>query len=338
MGRRSRDRAYALTHPDPYSNAARAAVEMGHRLPSPFQAPQTMGRRDPASQLGLPPSVYADMHSPASVFSTQSVAGVHETYAGSVGRVDPTPVPWDARHRMGYAQLGTRGAGYSDQWDTPQGRERTGGRLTKTGKFDQNVRTGLPYLQLRARSDLTQGPVDTAEAEYEGNALIRVTAGNFQDGQGVQRRTFWLGGGFVAVFDLMGWNNVTINILEILDGTFVEFAWTKEGLHGDNRTLYYPQRYTTAAKGEPVPEGAYALAIENPLPATAGNTATVEWIGRLNGSPFTFSQNVSDNANIPASPRPYAFYGSPITTYAPTFRITHGSVTSFDLVWLLRPI
>lgn len=325
-----------------YDQVAREQQDMGRRMPSSFDVPAGQrGRRSMAGKLGG--GIHQDLGSGRSVYDASSIAGLHQTYAGTTGAAGSDPYNWDARHRFGYGELGARGSGFSDRWDAAKGRERTAGRLEKVGAFDQTVRPERPYLQLRARATDPNGPVVEAEGSYEGNALIRITAGNFQDGQGVQRREFWLGGGFVAAFDLNGWNNVKINILEILDGTFVEFAWTKEGLAGSNRTLYYPETYTTSALSAPVPEGAYAVSIENPAPATPGTTVTVEWIGQLGGSVFTFSQWVSDNSAV-AFPRPYAFFADEIDVRAPTFRIapTVGAPATMgdtvDLLWSLRPI
>lgn len=332
------ERRYNILSGDPYEQVARQQQEMGRRLPHSFDAPSAQrGRKSLSGKLAR--SSHVDLHGDHAVVNAGSVAGMRETMSGAFGSPSSDPYNWDARHRFGYGQLGVRGSGYSDRWDSAHGKERTAGRLTTTGAFDQAVRPDRPYLQLRARSDSDNGPVVMPEGSYEGNALVRVTAGNFEDGQGAQRRTFWIGGGLVAVFDLMGWNNVKINVLQILAGTYVEFAWTREGLHGDNRTLYFPDLYTTEAGSSPVPEGAYAVVIENPTPAVGGNTATLEWTGRINGAPRTFTQTVSDNAQMGVGvARPYAFYGSPIQVLAPTFRITHGAVTDFELIWMLRPI
>lgn len=334
------EKRYNVMSGDPYEQVVRQQQEMGRRMPSMLDTPSAQqGRRSLSGKLPQESRIYQDLRGDNAAYGAGSIAGMHETMSGTIGSMGSDPYQWDARHRFGYGQLGARGSGYSERWDTAQGKERTAGKLTTTGSFDQAVRPDRPYLQLRARSNNENSPVIQPEGEYEGNALIRVTAGNFEDGQGVQRRTFWVGGGLVAVFDLMGWNNVRINIQEILAGTFVEFAWTREGLHGDNRSLYFPDRYTEAAISSPVPEGAYAVSIENPTPGVAGNTATIEWTGQVGGSAFTFSQGVSDNAQMGVGvARPYGFYGTPVPVLAPTFRITHPAVDSFDLVWWLRPI
>lgn len=335
---------YSVLTGDPYEAVAREQQNLGRRLPSSFDAPSAqLGRRSLTGKLPQDDRIYQDLRNDRSVYNAGSVAGMHETFAGGTGRMGSDPYNWDARHRFGYGQLGNRGTGYSERWDTAAGKERSAGRLTKTGSFDQAVQWDRPYLQLRARSDNENGPVVEPEGSYEGNALIRLTAGNFEDGQGVQRRTFWIGGGLVAVFDLQGWNNVRLNIREILEGTFVEFAWTREGLHGENRTLYFPETYTTAATSSPVPEGAYAVTIENPVPAVSGTTVTLEWIGQIGGVVFTFTEQVSDNSVV-AFPRPYQFFGVPIPVLAPTFRIAPLAgapatmADTIDICWQLRPI
>lgn len=334
---------YGVMAGDPYEQVARDQQDMGRRLPSSFDTPSAQaGRQSLSGKLPAQDRVYEDLRNDRSVYNAGSIAGMHESFAGSYGSMGSDPYNWDARHRFGYGPMQSRGVGYSDRWDTAQGKERTAGKLTQTGKFDQAVQFERPYLQLRARSTPQAGVVQP-EGTYEGNALVRLTAGNFQDGQGVQRRTFWIGGGLVAAFDLQGWNNVNLNLIELMDDTFVEFAWTREGLHGESRALYFPQTYTTGATSSPVPEGAYALLIENPVPAVSGTTVTLEWTGQVGGAVFTFSQMVSDNSVV-AFPRPYWFFGIQIPAMAPTFRIspTAGAPATMgatiDIVWLLRPI
>lgn len=333
-------RRYSVMTGDPYEQAARDQHDQGRRLPSSFDAPSAqLGRRSLTGKLAK--SGHQDLGD-SSVYNAGSLAGMHETYYGTYGAMGSDPWNWDARHRFGYGPMQSRGTGYSDRWDTAQGKERTAGRLTETGSFDQAVQWERPYLQLRARS-LGQNPVSQPEGNYEGNAVIRLTAGNFQDGQGQQVRRFWIGGGLVACFDLQAWNNVRINVQQIMPGTFVEFAWTREGLHGESRALFFPETYTTSAVSSPVPEGAYALLIENPSPAVAGTTVTLEWTGQIGGAVQTFTQNVSDNSPV-AFARPYWFFGVQIPAMAPTFRIspTAGAPATMgatvDLCWLLRPI
>ena len=328
---------------DPYEQVARQQEEMGRRMPSSFDTPSAQqGRRSLTGKLPGGDRIHQDLGNGRSVYNSGSIAGRHETYSGSFGS-EADPYQWDARHRFGYGQTGSRGAGFSDRWDMAQAKERTAGRMTKKGRFDQAVRNDRPYLQLRARATNQNGPVVEAEGSYEGNAVVRLTAGNFEDGQGIQERTFWIGGGLVAVFDLGGWNNVNLNITELLEGTFVEFAWTREGLAGGNRDLYFPETYTSELTSSPVPEGAHSILVENPSPAVSGTTILIQWIGQVGGSVFTFTEWISDNSAV-AFPRPYTFFGDPITVKAPTYRIaavggapaTMGDTV--DVVWVLRPI
>lgn len=321
--------AYGVMNPDPYADAARREQEQGRRLPIQYQAPSSLaGMPSVTGQRPQDRSFFEDMHQDRSAYDARSVSGQRETLWGASGLPMSDPYNWDARHRMGYGNMRSRDTGYSQEWDTSANRERTAGRLSATGSFDQAVNPARPYFQLRARGAATQ-----AEGTFAGNALIRVTAGNFEDGQGSQVREFWLGGGLVAVFDLMNWNNVRLNILELMADTWVEFAWTSEGLHGGDRDLYFPEHYVASASVSPVPEGAYAVIIENPVPAVAGTTIDLNWVGYVGGAPFTFTEQVSDNSPV-AAPRPYAYFANPIRVKAPTFRIG----TTVDLVWVLRPI
>lgn len=322
----------AVTRGDPYDQVARREREIGRRSPLPYQTPSAMAG-DP-SLYGRPveqTNIHQDLSSSQAVVPAHSVSGQRQTHAGSYGaRTDTAGGPWwDARHRFGFGQMGSRGTGYSEEWDTPANRERRSGRLYNTTSFSQEVDPNWPWLRLRARGDSTVA----GEGTYSGNALIRVTSGLHEGGGAEQTRTFWLGGGFTGNFDLKGWDQARIEILEILDGTFVEFAWSTEALPGDNSTLYFPQAYTTSGLVTAVPEGAYAVTIENPTPAVPGALINLIWQGRLSGAPFTFTQPVSDNSPV-AGTRPNVYFGEPIPTLGPAFRID----TSVDLVWWLRTI
>jgi hypothetical protein len=314
---------YAVTQGDPYEQEAQRQRDLGQRMPLPYQFPSALAGMP--SLTGVAPqdqAYYENMHSDHAANPAGAVAGQRQTHWGSFGaRTDTSGGPWnDARRRFGYGQMGSRDAGYSDEWDTPLARERTAGRLTQTQSFDQEVMPHRPYLHLRAGGVSVQ-----AEGRYVGNALMRVTAGNFEHG-GTQIRQFWVGGGLVAAFDLKGWDNVRIELLELMDDTFVEFAWSTEGL-ADNMssTLMFPQIYTTAATSSPTPQGAYALQIEEPA---GGGPVVLEWTGQVGGAVFTFSETVGD----PTASQLY--FGQMIPVKAPTFRID----TSTDIVWALRPI
>lgn len=314
-------RRYAITQGDPYEEAARRERDIGHRFPLPYQAASALAGR-PHS----PTDPFADLNNENAVWSAGSIAGQHMTQMGTVGNASAPD--WDARHRFGYGQLGARGTGYSEEWDQSQSLERKAGRLTTTGIFEQAVNPEWPYLNLS-----TGGARTEAEGTYRGNALLAVTAGRYETSGASQSRTFLLGGGFIGAFDLKGWDVVKVNVRELLVDTFVEFAWSTYGLSGEDRTLYFPQRYISAATSIPVPEGAYELFIENPNPAVAGTTVTLEWTSRLTGAPFTFSSDVSDNQGA-AAPRPNWFFGLPIKVLGSGFRITSDA----DVIWGLRPI
>lgn len=319
------DARAAIIQGDPNQLAVRQASDLGSRIPAHLQTP--------SAQLGMPSvtgvspqdqAYYTDLHSDHSANPSGAVAGQRQTHWGSFGaRTDEQGGAWwDARKRFGYGQLGARDAGYSDEYDGAVAQERTAGRLEDVTTFDQEVMPHRPYLHLRARGLSTQ-----AEGTYRGNAIVRVTAGNFQHGAQEVRR-FWIGGGIVAAFDLRGWDNVRIEVQELMDDTFVEFAWTADGLMGQSRWLLFPEAYTTAAAASPVPDGAYAVAVESPTPGVAATT-TLEWTGRRpTNAVWTMTEIVGD----PTVSNKY--YGQPIDVKAPTFRLD----TSGDILWYLRPI
>lgn len=325
-------RRYAVISGDPLAQAVHNEQQRGRRVPAQYQTP--------SAQAGLPSisgrapaddRIYTDMHPDGSAWNSSAVAGQRQTHWGTQGaRTDTSGGPWwPARKRFGYGQAKYRDAGYSQEFDTEQQLERRAGRLTTPTTFDQEVDSSYPYLHLRAGGTSVQ-----PEGTYFGNALMKVTVGNFGvEGGAEDIREFWVGGGLVAVFDLKGWNNVRIQVEELLAGTFVEFAWTTEGLPGDNATLLLPQSYVSDGLVQPVPSGAYAVSIENPIPGVPGTTVQLEWIGRLGGAVFNFTQEVSDNSPV-AGPRPYVYFGEPIPVLAPSFRID----ANVDLVWWLRAI
>ena len=314
---------YSLQAGDPYEKAARNQEDMGHRFPLPYQSPSALAGMPSLSGRPVGDSaIYESLHNDHSVNPAASVSGQRQTQAGTFGTLQDTNggPHWDARKRFGYGQMGSRGTGYDDRWDTKSGEERTAGRLEKATTFDQEIMPHRPYLHLRAG-----GAASLAEGQYDGNAIFTVVAGNFQHG-GTQIRQFWVGGGTVACFDLRGWDSVKIKLEELLDGTFAEFAWTDRGLAGQHRSLMYPDTYTSSASVVPVPQGAYAIAIEDPR----GGPTTLEWTGRRSGNAlWTFTEEV----DTPAS-RSGIYYGQKIEVKGPTFKMS----TSGDITWFLRPI
>ncbi len=324
-------RRYAVGRADPYDAIARREQDLGRRLPLPYQAASALaGMPSLTGHSPTEDNLYTDLHSDHAAVPSGSMAGQRQTHAGTFGARTDTAGGgwWPARKRYGYGQMGSRDTGYSEEWDTAANRERRSGRITQVGAFSQEVDPNWPWLRLTSKGSATE-----AEGTYDGMALVRVTAGLHEGGGEEQSRLFWLGGGMVASFDLKGWSQVTVEAVELLEGTFMGFAWTTEALPGDNSSLYLPESYVTAATSVPVPEGAYAFTIENPAPAVPGTTVTISWVGRFGGGVFTFSQLVSDNSVV-AGTRPYVYFGEPIPILAPTFRID----TSVDLVWWLRTI
>lgn len=318
------DARAAVLQSDPNRLTVRKATDLGRRMPAHFQTPSALAGMP--SLTGAPledQHIYQNMNSDQVVNPAASVSGQRVTHWGTTGaRLDGQGDHFDARKRFGYGEMGTRDAGFSAEWDNPTNQERTAGRLLTVTTFDQDVMPDRPYLHLRAGGTSVQ-----AEGTYQGNAIITITAGNYQHGAQEVRR-FWIGGGVIGAFDLRGWDNVRINVEEMLDDTYVEFAWTADGLAGPSRWLLYPEVYTTSASTIPVPQGAYALAVESPSPGVP-TTATLSWTGRRAGNvPFTFTEIISD-AGVSQ-----VYWGKPIEVKAPTFRIA----SSVDILWFLRPI
>lgn len=315
---------YQVLNGDPYAESAREQEAIGRRLPLPYQAPSALAGMP--SVTGVPiadQAMYADLNNEFAINAAPSVAGMRQTQFGGFGaRTDTAGGPWfDARHRLGYGRAQSRGSGFDERWDTQPGEERTAGRLTRVTKFDQEVNPDRPYLHLRAGGTSAQ-----AEGTYDGNAIMTVIAGNYKNG-GTEIRRFWIGGGIVACFDLRLWENVSIELEELLDGTFVDFAWTDRGLEGSHRSLLLPDTYGVALGTTiPVPQGAHAISIEEP---GGGGPTTLVWTGRApGGGVWSFTETVNTAALS------QLYYGKQIPVKAPTFRMS----TTGDILWWLRPI
>ena len=324
-------RRYAVGHTNPYDEVAQREQEIGRRTPLPYQAPSALaGMPSVTGQDPRAANNYVDLHSNYAAVPAASIGGQRQTQSGTFGaRTDTAGGAWyDARKRLGYGESGSRGTGYSAEFDSGAGRERRSGRVTQVGAFSQDIDPQWPWLRLTARGSAT-----LAEGSYSGMSLVRITAGLHEGGGEEQTRLFWIGGGLVASFDLAGWDNVKVEVIEMVTGTFVCFAWTSEALPGDNSSLYLPETYVASALVAPSPEGAYAVTIENPAPGVPGTTVTLRWVGRLAGVPFTFTQLVSDNSVV-AGTRPYVYFGEPIPVLGPSFRID----TDVDMVWWERTI
>lgn len=323
-------RQYAVMRGDPYEHIVRKEIEIGRRMPAPYSAPSALAGRLPTIESAYTPGL-APEHA---VYPSAAIAGHRQTQSGTVGsewkRIDEAQ--WfDARKRFGYGEMQSRGAGYSQEWDTAENRERKAGRLDFLTKFSQEVDPRYPYLHLRAG-----GTAVTAQGTFDGNALMEVSGGLSEGGASMSRR-FLIGGGLVASFNLDGWNTATIEIIGLLAGTFVEFAWVTKAVESTDRSLLLPEHYTTAglAAKTPVPEGAFAVIMENPTPAVAGTTVTVEWGANLLGAPFTFTQTINDYSSLaPPAPQSAVSFGTPAPVLAPIFAID----TTVDIVWLIRPI
>lgn len=314
---------YRVMRQDPNDAVAQRELEIGRRAPLPYQSASALAGMP--SVTGVAPEdtrMYADMHSDHAVNPASAVAGQRQTHWGTTGaRTETQGGPWfDARKRFGYGEMRSRGTGYSDEWDAKQGKERTAGRLERPTTFDQEVIEARPYLHLRAAGTSVQ-----AEGTYNGNAIMTVTAGNFQHG-GVQVRQFWIGGGMVACFDLKGWDTVRINLQELLENTYVEFAWTDRGLSGGDMSLLYPERYEAASGSIPVPEGAFAISVEDP---GGGPTTTLTWTGRRLGN-IVFPLTDTIDTAVASS----MYYGQRIEVKGPIFSLDRDA----DIMWWLRPI
>lgn len=315
---------YSVMQGDRYEQQARREMDMGHRLPLPYQAPSALAGMPSVTGVRPQDEAHFDNLNPGyAVHTAGSIAGRRQTQEGGFGQMrQEMGGPWfDARKRFGYGPSQSRGTGFDERWDVQQGEERTAGRLERVQKFDQEVMPGRPYLHIRAGGQTTV----PGEGTYDGNAIITITAGNFRNG-GEQIRRFWVGGGIVACFDLKGWESINFNLEELLDGTFVEFAWTDRGLAGPDRSLLLPAQYTTSLTTSPVPQGAYAVTIDDP----GVSPVALEWVGRAPGNVVWTAVDQVDTAPSGAS----LYFGQRIDVKAPTFRLD----TNADLLWWLRPI
>jgi hypothetical protein len=318
-------RAYQVTHEDPYEEQARREQELGRRMPAPYQAASALAGTLPFGQSpAYYKSQYEDLHSDASVWPAASEAGRRMTQSGTFGSNEFEPDMWDARARAGFGRSGSRGPGFDEEWDARGGRERRSGRVTAVGLFSQKVDPRWPFLYLAAKGDVTSGG-----NAYSGNAFLRVEAGLSETGGAEQVRDFYLGGGMTAQFDLHGWDTATIRVTRILAGTWVEFAWVTNGIRTDT-TLFYPQTFVPAAGAVQVPQGAYALYIEDPTPAVPATITNVTWITQgagVGGADLSFLVEVGDtNTNNQ--------YGQPLPTLGTAVQIS----AAVDAVWALRGI
>jgi hypothetical protein len=324
------DRRFAITHTDPYEEVARKEAELGRRMPLPYQAPSAL-----AGHLPMPDdryqSQYESLHNDHSIYASHQVAGRRMTQYGSFGSDQAQVIPWNARDRFGYGRIGARGGGgYDEIWDARNARERRSGRLSDPTRFSQAVDHRYPFLHIVAR-----GVNETPEATYEGNAHMRVTAGLSETGGAELTREFWLGGGLTARFDLQGWDQVTIEVINLLDNTNVQFAWVTNGLQSSDPqgTLYLPQQVDRGSPFIPVPEGAYAVVIEDPALAVPGTVLSVTW--RTAGAALPGDVNVTVDVDDGTTGTNNQF-GQPLNVLGTV--VDFGGVGTLDLVWLLNSI
>lgn len=323
---------YMVTHEDPYAEMARRETEIGRRMPRPYQAASAM-----AGQM-LPPergeSQYTEIYDATAAYNSANYSGQHSTQWGTIGRPDVRPAYWDARQQFG--AMGSRSRdGFSDEWDARAGRERRSGRLDgNMSTMSQRIDPRFPYLRLRAYGATTDGG-----NAYNGNAQVRVTAGLSETGGAQPSRLFWLGGGFNGEFDLQGFEQCTVEVVDILAGTWVEFAWATNGMQSGSKDLFLPQRITPAVGGMSVPEGAYQVIVEDPTPGVAGSIVTIAWTtanAAGGGVDLVFTQTVSDNS-LPVVTGSY--FGQRLDVLGTNVAWTlPGGIASVDVVWILRTI
>jgi hypothetical protein len=304
---------YQVGHEDPYAQIARRETEIGRRMPLPYQAASALAASPVAPELRYPVPAYEDAHGAQALFSSGSVSGRRETLEGLVGKEGGLDT-WDTRQKFGYGRLQSR-SGYSEEWDNAANRERRSGKLFNIETQTQAVDPRWPYLYLRAT-----GAVAAAGVNYVGNAQVLLTAGMYDTGGAEAQREFWLGGGFTGSFDFQGWDQVTIDVLSILSGTRVEFAWVTNGVQAGDRSLYLPGTFA-AAVSQPVPEGAYQIVVEDP-----GAPVTLSW---FTAAGVTISQVVGSVPGVN-----YLLFGQQIPVLGTSLAIS----VACDMVWIERPI
>jgi hypothetical protein len=298
-------------------------------MPAPYQTPSALAGALP---FGQDPSYYAsqyeDLHSDASVWPAASEAGRRMTQSGTFGSNEFEPDMWDARARAGFGRSGSRGPGFDEAWDTSGSRERRSGRVSEIGVFSQKVDPRWPFLYLAAKGVAVSGG-----NTYLGNAFLRVVAGLSETGGAEQVRFFYLGGGMTAQFDLQGWDAVTVRVISLLANTFVEFGWVTNGIRTET-TLYYPQRFVPGAGAVAVPQGAYALYVEDPTPGAGPTITDVTWWTQgagTGGADLSFLVEVGDVSTLNQ-------YGQPLPTLGTSVQIAAPGGVSVDAVWALRGI
>lgn len=318
---------FRMSRGDPYEELARRELEIGRRQPLPYAAPSALAGTLPMSPEYYQ-SQYEDLHNTHATVNSGSMAGRRTTAWGTLGEVTPQSIPFSARDQFGAKAGGGRGGpGLAPEWDLGNNRERRSGRMTSPTRFSQRVDPRYPFLHLVALGVTSSGGLN-----YDGNAHMRVRAGNFDTGGAQLTREFFLGGR-AARFDVNGFDQCEITIIDLLDNTNVQFMWVTNGLQVGDPFLIFPQRIT-AGVSIPVPEGAQYLILEDPALGVPATTADVVWTTALAGPgtvPITIE--VDDGSSGSANQ-----FGRRLGVYGTTVTITSGAVAAFDVVWLLEPI
>ena len=324
-------RAYSVMTPDPYAEVVRRELEIGRRLPRPYQAPTALaGRRLMPTEYYE--SNYQPLDSERAIYPAADIAGRRSTLSGTFGQDIAQPMPWSAREQMGYTESRSRGPGLSSEWDTQTHRERMSGKVSAPGTFSQRVDPRYPFFHVMAKGDGTGLPEGYASA---GNARVKVTVGRFETGGATTSREFYVGGGFTGFFDLQGWDQLTFEVVYISPGTVVEFSWTTTAIQAGNKTLYYLEvLHNGVGSIQPVPEGAYSVIVNKMVGWTSGSFS---WWTDIGGIPTSliirFDDGTTGLVNQFGTPIPVAG-----TMYAPPVIVGGVAGQNVPVLWNLRPI
>lgn len=313
---------------------------MGYRIPSPYDSPSAL------KDFGVirrhePPPFPERRGSRNALYSPAAAAGVRTDDSGRIGAIrpntDPYAMPWGNRDFVGYVPGGFRGPGLDPSTDLIQGEAqaiRRSGTLRIPTKFSQRVDERWPFLQLRAAGAPALA-IPGFEPVYDGNARVRVTVGIADGGGGEARREFFLGGGFTGQFCLAGWDQVTVQVLELLRDSFVQFMWTIDGHRGSDQTLYRPEQIDVGTR-IPVPEGAFAVVIADPAFGPGASSITIRWRTADAASPgdLIMTGNVTDGETDSSASQ----FGQPVPVLGTSFQVFSAPTETVNVVWFLRPI
>ena len=292
------------------------------------------------------PYFYTDLH-PNAVWPAAAVAGRRMTQMGTYGDERNPERYWeDARERVQRQESGGRAPSYTSS-DAPRIPFRRSGTLGRPvgesipSAWSQNVPCDYPFLHLKAGGEIT---ASGGEGTFVGNCRIRVTAGMFETGGATAVRTFWLGGGLTGQFNLAGWDQCTVEVLDMEEGTNVSFAWVTTGMQASNQTLYMPTTLAQSGAGTPVPEGAYALVMQDTGPGTLTSEAAITWytldpVGAAPAGGISMTINIGNGTSSFATANQF---GTPLPVLGTNIAFTGitppDATVIADIVWLLRPI